>query len=213
MNSNHSLARIEEKRLLPVAVIDTIENGLKLAEALIAGGLDIIEVTLRTEVAEPAIQAIIREFPDMVVGAGTIIDPERVQALVDMGVQFGVAPGLNEKTIEAAQKAGLPMTPGVITPSEVERAMGLGCKTLKFFPAEAAGGAKMLKSLAGPYGHTGIKFVPTGGIDAEKAKDYWAIPQVAAVGGSWFVSAKYMKNGQWGEISKLTASALALAKG
>lgn len=203
---------IRSFRLLPVAIVESVDEGLRMAEALLKGGLPLIEVTLRTAAAEEAIRAIIREFPNMLVGAGTILDPERVPALAEAGVRFGVAPGLNAKVVEACQKAGLPLTPGVVTPSEVEQARTLGCKVLKFFPAEAAGGVKMLSALTGPYGHTGIQFIPTGGIDVEKAKAYWALPSVAAVGGSWFVAPKLVKAGQFDTISSLTAEALKTIK-
>ncbi len=203
---------IRSFRLLPVAIIESVDEGLRMAEALLKGGLPLIEVTLRTAAAEEAIRAIIREFPEMLVGAGTILDPERVPALAEAGVRFGVAPGLNPRVVEACQKAGLPLTPGIVTPTEVEQARALGCKVLKFFPAEAAGGVKMLSALAGPYGHTGIQFIPTGGIDVEKAKAYWALPSVAAVGGSWFVAPKLVKAGQFDTISNLTAEALRTIK-
>lgn len=208
-----ALARVREKRLVPVAVIYRVEDAVPLMEALLAGGLDVIEVTLRTEAALESMKAIRARFPEALVGAGTILDAEIVPQLVDLGCAFGVSPGLNERVVEAALAANFPMTPGVITPSEVERARSFGLKVLKFFPAEAAGGAKMLKALAGPYGHTGLSFVPTGGINAAKAPDYFALPTVAAVGGSWFVDKKLVNAGNWPEITRLTAEALTLAKG
>ena len=201
------------RRLVPVAVIERVEDAVPLAEALLAGGLDIIEVTLRTEAALGAMQQIRAACPGMIVGAGTVIDPEIVPQLADIGVEFAVAPGLNERVVEAAANASLPLTPGVITPSEIEQARGYGLKLLKFFPAEQFGGAKTLKALAGPYGHTGIKFVPTGGIDLAKAKDYWALSCVAAVGGSWFVSPKLIAEGKFDEVTRLTAEALAMGRG
>jgi len=200
-----------QKRLVPVAVIDDVEQAIPLAEALLLGGLDVIEITLRTEAALGAMAAISAKVPQMTVGAGTILDAEVVPKLVDLGVTFGVAPGLNERVVEACATGGMPLVPGVITPSEVERARALGLSLLKFFPAEQAGGAAMLKALAGPYGHTGLKFVPTGGINAAKAPDYFALPTVAAVGGSWFVDRKLVNAGIYSEITRLTKEALALA--
>jgi 2-dehydro-3-deoxyphosphogluconate aldolase/(4S)-4-hydroxy-2-oxoglutarate aldolase len=128
-------------------------------------------------------------------------------------VSFFVSPGINERVVEAVQEHSLPITPGVVSPSEVERARALGCRLLKFFPAEAAGGVKMLKALAGPYGHTGLKFVPTGGINSEKAPEYAALPTVAAVGGSWFVDKKLLATKNFGKITELTREALQLVRG
>jgi 2-dehydro-3-deoxyphosphogluconate aldolase/(4S)-4-hydroxy-2-oxoglutarate aldolase len=199
------------KRLVPVAVINRLEDAVPLANALLEGGLDVIEVTLRTPVAMDCIAAIRKECPKMVVGAGTVIDIEPLARLADLGVQFGVSPGLNPVVVEAAQKVGIQMIPGVITPTEFEKARALGLKILKFFPAEAAGGAKMLKALAGPYGHTGIRFVPTGGISLKLLSEYLAVPTVAAVGGSWFVDGALIKEGKFAEITKLTREALAIS--
>ncbi len=127
-----------------------------------------------------------------------------------MGVEFAVSPGLNPKVVEAAQKAELAIFPGVSSPTEVEAARAMGLKTLKFFPAEPLGGVPMLKALIGPYGHTGIKFVPTGGIDASKAPAYAGLKAVAAIGGSWFVKASLMEEGNWDEITKMTREAITL---
>lgn len=203
-----SLTTLYKTRLVPVAVIDRLETAEPLAEALIAGGLPHIEVTLRTPCALQAMKNIIKAFPEMTVGAGTILDADMLSELVDMGVQFGVSPGLNPQVIEKAQRLNFQMIPGVITPGEVERALSMGLKLLKFFPAEAAGGAKMLKALAGPYGHTGVKFVPTGGINREKAADYLSTPVTAAIGGSWFVDKKLVNAGNYQEVTRLTKEAL-----
>lgn len=205
-----SLKSITDSRLVPVAVIPFEESALPLAEALIEAGLPHIEITLRTECALAAIQAIRKEFPDMTIGAGTIIDPEIIPGLVDMGVAFGVSPGLNPAVVEKAQSLDFQMVPGVMTPGEVERGLAMGLKLLKFFPAEAAGGAKMLKALAGPYGHTGVKFVPTGGINSSNAAGYLDLEVTAAIGGSWFVDKKLVTGGQYSEIKALTREALAL---
>lgn len=206
------LSTIEETRLVPVAVIPEESMALPLAEALINAGLPQIEVTLRTPCALQAMKSIRAEFPDMIVGAGTILDASIIEELVELGIAFGVSPGLNPNVIAEAQKHNFQMVPGVITPSEVEKAMSLGLKLLKFFPAEAAGGAKMLKALAGPYSHTGVKFIPTGGINAEKAKDYFELPITAAVGGSWFVDKSLVQNRDFKKIEQLTREALLLAK-
>ncbi len=207
-----TLDSIHTTRLVPVAVIPQLEQALPLAEALMKAGLPHIEITLRTECALEAMRAIRAEFPEMTVGAGTIIDPGTIPQLVDMGIAFGVSPGLNPAVIERAQALDFQMIPGVITPGEVERGLAMGLKLLKFFPAEAAGGAKMLKALAGPYGHTGVTFVPTGGINAGNAAAYLDLSVTAAIGGSWFVDRKLVEAGDFGKIHELTTEALALAR-
>jgi 2-dehydro-3-deoxyphosphogluconate aldolase/(4S)-4-hydroxy-2-oxoglutarate aldolase len=199
------------KRIVPVVVLDKAEWAAPLAEALLKAGLDVMEITFRTAAAEAAIRDIAKRFPAMFVGAGTLLTTEQVQRAAGAGAKFGVAPGLNPKIVQAAAQAKLPMVPGVMTPTELEAAMDLGCRTLKFFPAEAAGGVKMLKALIGPYGHTGVKFVPTGGIDAKNMRDYLAIPAVAAIGGSWMVEKKLIAEAKWTEIESLTREALATA--
>ena len=207
----HAFKVIENLRVVPVAVIDEVESALPLAEALLSGGLNLIEVTLRTEAAFESIAIIRRSYPEMVVGAGTILDVDVLSQLVDMGVGFGVSPGLNERVVEEAQRVNLPITPGVITPSEVERARSWGLNRLKFFPSEAAGGVKMLKALAGPYGHTGIRFIPTGGVNVSNARDYLSLSMVAAIGGSWFVDKKLINEGKFKDITRLTKEAIDLA--
>jgi 2-dehydro-3-deoxyphosphogluconate aldolase/(4S)-4-hydroxy-2-oxoglutarate aldolase len=206
------LENIETSRLLPVAVIPRAEHALPLAEALLEGGLNHIEITLRTECALEAIAAIRKAFPEMIVGAGTVLDPGSIPQLTDMGVAFAVSPGLNPAVVEACQSASLPIFPGVITPSEVETALGLGLRTLKFFPAEAAGGARMLKALSGPYGHTGIRFVPTGGIQPKLLPEYLALPTLFAIGGSWFVDKSLLLENRFNEVTQRTREALALTK-
>ena len=208
-----TLKSLHTSRLVPVAVIPELKQALPLAETLLSAGLPHIEITLRTACALEAMKAIRKEFPEMMVGAGTIIDPETIPELVDMGVAFGVSPGLNPQVIERAQSLGFLMIPGVITPGEVERGMALGLKLLKFFPAEAAGGAKMLKALAGPYGHTGVRFVPTGGININNAQQYLDLKVTAAIGGSWFVDQKLVADGAFEKIGNLTREALALTSG
>ncbi len=205
------IERILAKRIVPVVVLDDVESAEPLAEALLAGGLDIMEITFRTAAAEESIRRIASRFPEILVGAGTLLNDDQVKRAADAGSQFGLAPGLNPATIAAAQNAGLSFSPGVMTPSEVEQAMSLGCTLLKFFPAEAAGGVSMLKSLAGPYAHTGVKFCPTGGISSANLADYLSLPVVAAIGGSWMVDKKLVNAGNWTEITRLTKQALAAA--
>jgi 2-dehydro-3-deoxyphosphogluconate aldolase/(4S)-4-hydroxy-2-oxoglutarate aldolase len=178
-----------------------------------AGGLPVIEVTFRTAAAAKSIAHIRHSLPKMLVGAGTVLTPEQVRQAVDSGAQFGVSPGLNEAVLDAAAGSGLPFFPGVMTPTEVERAVNLNCRFLKFFPAEAAGGVTMLKALAGPFGHTGVKFIPTGGITAAHLPHYLALPQVAAIGGSWMAERKLVAEHAWTKITHLTAEAMKMTAG
>lgn len=208
-----NLPTIESTRLVPVAVIPKPEAALPLAEALLKADIPHIEITLRTDCAVEAMRAIRREYPEMTVGAGTILDPAVLPELVGMGVAFGVAPGLNPAVIEKAAELDFSMMPGVVTPSEVERALSYGLKMLKFFPAEAAGGAKMLKALAGPYAHTGVRFVPTGGINPGNAKAYLDLAVTAAIGGSWFVDKQRVLDGDFTGIRQSAAEALELTRG
>lgn len=203
--------RIARKRIVPVVVLDREEDAEPLAEALLKGGLDIMEVTFRTAAAEGSIRRIAKAFPEVLLGAGTLLEKEQILRARDAGAVFGLAPGLNPANVEAAKKAGLQFSPGVMTPGEVEQAMALGCRVLKFFPAEVAGGVAMLKALAGPYGHTGVKFIPTGGVGAKNLEAYLKVPVVAAIGGSWMVDKALVAGGQWEEITRLTKEALEVA--
>jgi 2-dehydro-3-deoxyphosphogluconate aldolase / (4S)-4-hydroxy-2-oxoglutarate aldolase len=197
-----------KQRLICVAVIDKPEHAVPLAEALLGGGLHVIEVTSRTPGAAESVARIRKNVPQIAVGAGTLLTPDNVKHAVDAGAQFGVSPGLCESVLDAARERNLPMFPGVMTPSDVTRALELGWKQLKFFPAEAAGGVAMLNALAGPFLHTGVKFIPTGGINAASLVDYLAVPHVAAVGGSWMATRNLVSEGAWDKITALTAEAM-----
>jgi 2-dehydro-3-deoxyphosphogluconate aldolase / (4S)-4-hydroxy-2-oxoglutarate aldolase len=210
MNQQLIADRITARKIVPVVVIDDAEQAVPLAEALLAGGLDVVEITLRTPAAERALATISRQFPRMLAGAGTILEEAQIPRVVAAGGQFGVAPGLNEAVVRKAQECGLLFIPGVMTPSEVERALALGCKLLKFFPADAAGGLKMLKAIAGPYAHMGVKFIPLGGLNAANAAEYLALPGVAALGGSWIVDRKLITEKNWTAITRLAREALSL---
>ena len=203
--------RILAKRIIPVVVLESAEDAEPLAEALLEGGLDIMEITFRTAAAEDAIRRISSRFPEVLLGAGTLLETEQVVRAKKAGAVFGLAPGLNPEIVAAARAAGLLFAPGVMTPSEIERALALGCKLLKFFPAEPAGGVNMLKALAGPYAHTGVMFIPTGSVSAINLTDYLKLPVVAAVGGSWMVDKQLIQAGKWAEITRLTREALAMA--
>jgi 2-dehydro-3-deoxyphosphogluconate aldolase/(4S)-4-hydroxy-2-oxoglutarate aldolase len=200
------------KRLLPAVVIDDAELAIPLSEALLAAGMNVIEITFRTDAAEAAIRKIARQFPEMILGAGTLLTVDQVSRARDAGATFGVAPGLSAAIVRRAQECGLAMIPGVVTPTEITAALELGCKVLKFFPAEAGGGVKALQALGGAFGHTGVRFLPTGGIDSRNLRDYLALPVVAAVGGSWMVDKKLIAARNWKQIELLTREALAAAK-
>jgi 2-dehydro-3-deoxyphosphogluconate aldolase / (4S)-4-hydroxy-2-oxoglutarate aldolase len=203
--------RIKRRRVVPVVVLDDVAAAIPLAETLLSAGLDVMEITFRTAAAPPAIHAISLAFPQMLIGAGTLLTPAQVEQAVASGARFGVAPGLSEAVIQSADTHGLPMLPGVMTPSEIERAIGLGCRLLKFFPAELAGGVKMLEALWGPYAQTGVSFVPLGGVNAKNMADYLALPAVAAIGGSWMVAPKLIAARDWSAIESLTREALHIA--
>jgi len=197
-----------QQRLICVAVIDRPEDAVPLTEALLAGGLNAIEVTFRTEGAADSIARIRKALPNAFVGAGTLLTADHVKQAVDAGAQFGVSPGLSEAVSNAAQINQLPLFPGVITPGEIMHALELGWKHLKFFPAETFGGVNALKALIGPFGHTGVKFIPTGGITAATLPNYLALPQVAAIGGSWMAERKLVAEKSWSKITALTAEAM-----
>jgi len=199
-----------KQRLLCIASLDRADDAVPLAEALLAGGLCVMEITFRTAAAADAIARIRQSVPQMAIGAGTLLTADNVKQAMDAGAQFGVSPGLNETILQTARELRLPFFPGILTPTEVDRALNLGWKHLKFFPAEPAGGVPMLKALAAPFAHTGVKFIPTGSINAAKLPDYLALPQVAAVGGSWMAERKLVQEKQWAEITALTAGALKL---
>ena len=202
---------IVAKRIVPVVVIKDADDAEPLAKALLEGGLGVIEITFRTPAAEPAVRRIVARFPEMIVGAGTLLEPAQVQRACDAGAQFGVAPGLNPRVLETARGLGLPFLPGVMTPSEVEAAIDQSCRILKFFPANLAGGVAMLKALAGPYAHTGARFVALGGITPANMAEYLTLPIVAAVGGSWLVDPQLIAAGDWAEITRRTREALDIA--
>jgi len=197
------------KRIVPVIVLDRVEQAEPLAEALLRGGLAVMEITFRTPTAAEAIRRIAARYPEVCVGAGTLLTAEQVERAVEAGATFGLAPGFNPATVGRARELGLTFVPGVMTPSEIESALALGLKTLKFFPAEAAGGAAMLKTLAAPYAHTGVRFIPTGGIHVQNMGGYLALPAVAAVGGSWMVEKALIDAGRWDEIASRTRETLA----
>lgn len=200
MKSQDLYPLLKKLRVIPVVAIEQDDAALPLAHALIEGGLPVAEVTFRTEAAARVIEKMAKETPELLVGAGTILTVDNLKKAQDCGAKFGVAPGFNRKVVEAALKMNFPFSPGIMTPSDVEGALELGIKVLKFFPAEAAGGIEMLKSLIGPYAHAGVQFIPTGGINLQKAKDYLSLPQVIAVGGTWIAKKEDITSGNWKDI-------------
>lgn len=195
--------------VVPVIVIERIEDAVPLANALVKGGLRVLEVTLRTPVALEAISAIKEAVPEAIVGAGTIITGEDLDAACKAGAEFLVSPGTSESLLNAAANSSVPLLPGAATPSEAMKLLEAGYAHQKFFPAEAAGGTAMLKSIGGPLPQ--ITFCPTGGINPEKAKAYLALANVACVGGSWMVDKKLVTEGNWQEIEKLAKQASGLS--
>ena len=195
--------------VVPVLVIDDLDKAVPLAEALVAGGLRALEVTLRTPVALKAIRAIADAVPDAEIGVGTLMNADDVKASVDAGARFGVSPGFTDAVMDAADAAGLPMLPGVATPSEAMAASDRGLKTLKFFPAEANGGAPVLSAWASPL--AGLKFCPTGGVSVKNARDYLGLPNVICVGGSWVAPKAAIASGDWATITRLSKEACTLS--
>ncbi len=190
----------EKLRIVPVIAIEDADAALPLADALFEGGLPVAEITFRTVAASAVISKIAKERPDMLIGAGTILTIDNLKKAIDCGAMFGVAPGFNYRIVEEALKLNFPFSPGIMTPTDIEGALGYGIKILKFFPAEAAGGTKMLKSLAAPYAHLGVRFIPTGGITPDNINQYLNVPQVLAVGGTWIAKAEDINKKNWNQI-------------
>ena len=190
---------LNANRVVPVVVLDRVEDTAPLCEALLQGGIQAIEVTLRSEAAMAAIGEAARRFPDMIVGAGTLLDADHVTQVMDLGAQFGVSPGSTPALLDAVSTKGLPFLPGGSSVSEFMALAEARFAVQKFFPAGPAGGPAFLKSVASPLAN--ISFCPTGGVNADNAADYLALPNVIAVGGSWFVSADRIRNGAWAEIT------------
>ncbi|KJY81927.1 2-dehydro-3-deoxyphosphogluconate aldolase [Vibrio galatheae] len=197
--------QLKEIKVIPVIAIDTAEDIIPLGKALAENGLPAAEITFRTQAAEEAIRLLRESQPDMLIGAGTIINREQALAAKNAGATFVVSPGLNPNTVIACQEIGIEIVPGVNNPSAVEAALELGLTTLKFFPAEASGGITMVKSLLAPY--TDIELMPTGGINATNIRDYLSIPRVVACGGTWMVDSKLIQEKNWREIGRLAKEA------
>ena len=196
--------------IIPVVVLDDPKDAAPLAKALCENGLPCAEVTFRTAAAEETIRVMAREFPDMLVGAGTVLTTEQVDRAVNAGAKFIVSPGLNPKIVQYCIDKSIPITPGTQTPSEMEQALELGLKVVKFFPAEPAGGLNMIKAVAAPY--TELKFMPTGGINAKNVRDYLAYGKIIACGGSWMVKKDLITAGKWDDVAALVKEAADIVK-
>ena len=202
--------RFEDFGVVPVVVLDDVKDALPLAKALTEGGLPCAEVTFRTEAAEESIKVMAEAYPDMVVGAGTVLTIEQVDAAVKAGAKFIVSPGFDPEIVDYCLEKEIPIFPGCVTPSEVAQAVKRGLKVVKFFPAEPAGGVAMIKAMVAPYHQ--LRFMPTGGIGTQNLKDYLGFDKIICCGGSWMVKANLIKNGEFEKICKLTKEAKALAK-
>ena len=195
--------------VVPVMVIKKLEHAVPLAKALVAGGVKVLEITLRTAAAVDAITAICRDVPDAVVGAGTVTTPEELNAVARAGAVFAISPGLTPELLEAANNGSIALIPGISTISELMTGLSKGYSHFKFFPAEAAGGIKMLKAIAGPFPK--VTFCPTSGISPDNYRDYLALANVACVGGSWIVPGEAIEQGDWGRITDLAGEAVSNA--
>ena len=209
MSSHGPLEAIARARVVPVVVVDDAEQGVLVASALRDGGLPVAEVTFRTAGARAAIEAIAREVPDVLVGAGTVVNAAQVDEAVEAGARFLVSPGLSVDVVRRAQEVGVPILPGVATPSDIIAALDLGLDAVKLFPANVVGGPAAVKAFSAPF--PGLRFVPTGGVSAANLLDYLALPSVLAAGGSWMVDAALVRAGDTAEITRRTREAVELA--
>jgi len=200
------LEQISKIGIVPVVKIDRAEDAMPLAKALCAGGLPCAEVTFRTDAAADAIKIMTENFPNMCVGAGTVLNAEQVDAAIAAGAKFIVSPGLNPRTVKYCQEKGIPITPGTSSPSDIEQAIELGLEVVKFFPAEQSGGLAKIKAMAAPY--VNMKFMPTGGINAKNLNSYLDFPKIIACGGSWMVPGDLINAGEWDKIEQLTREAV-----
>lgn len=195
------ISKLEQSGVVAGFSIETPAHAVPVAQALLAGGINAIELTFRTPAALDALKAIAKGVPDMLIGVGTILTPEQVQQVKEAGAHFAVSPGMNPRVIQTAAEAGVPFAPGICTPSDLEAAIELGCRFVKFFPAEASGGLTYLQSMAAPYKHLGINYFPLGGIHAGNMVDYLKEDIVPAVGGSWIVKKDLIDREDWEGIT------------
>ncbi len=207
---NEVLEQFSKIGIIPVVVLDDAKDAEPLGKALMEGGLPCAEVTFRTAAAEESIRILSQKYPDMLVGAGTVLTTEQVDRAIAAGAKFIVSPGINPVVVDYCVKKGIPITPGTCNPTNVETALSFGLDVVKFFPAEQAGGLKYIKAIAAPY--TGVKFMPTGGINAENVKEYLKYDRIIACGGSWMVKGDLIKAGDFDKIRELTKEAAQIVK-
>lgn len=207
---NAIIEKLGQFGIVPVVVLDDAKDAAPLAKALCDGGLACAEVTFRTDAAEESIHIMTKEFPEMVVGAGTVLTTEQADRAAAAGAKFIVSPGFNPKVVKHCLEKGIPVTPGVATPSEMEQAIECGLEVVKFFPAEPSGGLNMIKAVAAPY--TMLKFMPTGGINPQNITPYLQYDRILACGGSWMVKGSLVKEGAFDKITALTKEAVELVR-
>ncbi len=203
---------LRQTGVIAVLMIDRADDAVPLARALLAGGVNCIELTLRTEAALECLRRIRAEVPEMTVGIGTILTPQQANDAKDNGATFGVAPGMNPRVVAEAARIGLPFAPGVCTPSDIELALEAGCRVLKFFPCEPCGGLPYLRTIAAPFMHLGVQFIPLGGVNAANAPSYLKEPSVLALGGSWLAPKDLIAKGDWATITALAVEITGIVK-
>ncbi len=202
--------KLEETRVVPLVQADDPETAIRIADALIEGGLTVLEVVLRTDEALKCLEAIVTKFPDAQVGAGTVLSGHQSKAVIARGASFIVSPGLDEASVDVAQSAKIPIIPGIATPTELQRAYNLDLRIVKFFPAGLSGGPKMLKAFASVF--RDMQFMPTGGVSASNLAEFLQIPSVLACGGSWLTPQQAINEGNFSEITKLARAAISIAR-
>lgn len=207
---NQILEKFHEIGIIPVVVLNDARDAAPLGKALLEGGLPVAEVTFRTDAAEESIRILSETYPDLLVGAGTVLTPEQADRAVAAGAKFIVSPGLNPRVVKHCQEKGVIITPGVVTPGEIEKALELGLEVVKFFPAEPSGGLSMIKAMAAAY--TKLKFMPTGGINAKNVVDYLKYNKILACGGSWMVKGDLIAAGDFDKITALCKEAADIVK-
>ena len=206
-------SKLGRSGIIAVLIIDQVDDAVPVAEALLAGGVDAMELTLRTPAAIGALRRIRAHVPQMLAGIGTILTPDQVAEVVDCGAAFGVAPGMNPRVAQAALNAGLPFAPGICTPSDIERALEYDRRVLKFFPAEPCGGLKYLEAIAAPYQHLGVQYVPLGGVNEANSGAWLGSRHVGSIGGSWLASPAMIAARDWEGITSLARRAIAVRDG
>lgn len=208
MDQKELFEKMEKCGVVPVIAIESPELALPMADALIKGGLPVAEITFRTKAAADVMRTLNKERPGLFLGAGTILSVEQLLSAKECGAVFGVSPGLNPDVAKKAEEIGFSLFPGVMTPSEIEEGLSYGIKVLKYFPAEATGGIPMLKAVSAPYGHLGVRFIPTGGINIKNLEAYLSLPQVICVGGTWIAKKDIIAAEKWDVIEKSAAEAV-----